>query len=692
MTASNSDDNALQSLRIRLSRIAQDKANLQGEYNLLSMILDTIDVLAVMLDNQGRIVRFNQTFEQYFRSPGEKLVQKYMWELPLYTPNGKLLSDRVKNIQDYLAAERRETFILAADGSPRVMIWSNKTFGGGEEQLEYVVSTGSDITERKGLEKLLEREQILLHSLIDSIPDAVFYKDTQGYFLGCNLAFETLSGHRAPEIVARRADQEFYPPDVAATFLESDQRVLTSQQTICYENRISKPGQPDTIIETRKSLYHGPDGEILGIIGISRDITQQKLAAEALRKANGEIEHLLASLPSILIVLSPDTRVIRWNPSAQTTFGIASHKAIGQPLGQLPISWKWEVIEAGLASCCSDNRPVFLQPIPFRRLDGREGLFGLGISPMREDNQALNGIILLGTDITERKALESQLAQAQKLESIGQLAAGIAHEINTPIQYVGDNTRFLQNNFERLLDLLEKYEQIASTACEGKLPPEMAALLEASRQRCDLEYLRHEIPSAIQESLEGIQRVAEIVRAMKEFSHPGVTQKTALDINKAIENTITVARNEWKYVADVEMHLSPQLPTVICQPGEINQALLNIIVNAAQAIQEMVQAKKYVKGKITIQTLWEQDGVEIRIHDTGPGIPDAVGQRIFDPFFTTKEVGKGTGQGLAIAYNVIVVKHGGILTYETGREHGTTFIIRLPLQPADKPLPGGSHA
>jgi signal transduction histidine kinase len=289
----------------------------------------------------------------------------------------------------------------------------------------------------------------------------------------------------------------------------------------------------------------------------------------------------------------------------------------------------------------------------------------------------------MGTDITARKLLESQLMQAQKLESIGQLAAGIAHEINTPTQYVGDNTRFLQDAFGDLTTLLEQYAALFQASKAGLVPPALIREVEATAATVDVAYLTEEIPKAIQQSLEGIERIATIVRAMKEFSYPGHEDKTVIDLNKAIESTITVARNEWKYVAEMATDFDSALPLVPCLPGELNQVVLNLIVNAAHTIADVVGHGGQEKGTITIRTRQESDWVEVHIADTGMGIPTAIRDKVFDPFFTTKEVGKGTGQGLAIAHDVVVRKHGGTITFDTAEGQGTTFRIRLPLGISD---------
>jgi two-component system, NtrC family, sensor kinase len=286
--------------------------------------------------------------------------------------------------------------------------------------------------------------------------------------------------------------------------------------------------------------------------------------------------------------------------------------------------------------------------------------------------------------ISDLKKTRSQLLISEKLASIGQLAAGIAHEINTPIQYLGDNTRFVQDAYNNIFSLFNKYESL-SRALKGGLPiDKYMEDLKKANEECDITYLMTEIPVAIEQSLEGVERVSVIVRSMKEFSHPGVKEKTAVDINHSIESTVTVAKNEWKYVAGMEMDLDTSLPPILCLPGELNQVLLNIVINGAQAISQVVGDGSSAKGTIRISTHKDGDYVEIRIRDTGPGIPKEIQSSIFDPFFTTKEVGKGTGQGLAIAHSVIVEKHGGDITFETIAGKGTTFIIRLPIQQEER--------
>ena len=309
------------------------------------------------------------------------------------------------------------------------------------------------------------------------------------------------------------------------------------------------------------------------------------------------------------------------------------------------------------------------------RNDGTTFEMELFASRVQLDNRLLFTWLL--HDVTKKRELERQLAFAQKMESVGQLAAGIAHEINTPMQYVGDNLTFLGKAFDKLATLLELYDDLHARSAAGEDVQVVVQRIEERKKDIKLPFLRAEIPAAIEQAAVGTSRVADIVAAMKVFSHPGTQEKTYVDLNKAIESTITISKHEWKYVADVKTELDPSLPQLPCFPGDLNRALLNLIVNAAHAIGE--RATEPSRGKIMIKTLCDGDEVVVRISDTGTGIPHAVREKVFEPFFTTKPVGKGTGQGLSIVYSVVVDKHGGTINLESELGKGTTFILRLPL-------------
>jgi len=317
-----------------------------------------------------------------------------------------------------------------------------------------------------------------------------------------------------------------------------------------------------------------------------------------------------------------------------------------------------------------------------RRTDGTTFPMEFGLTCMELEGKRQS--VWIFRDISKRKieeakriALERELSQAQKMEALGTLASGVAHEINTPIQYISDNLRFLKDTVADLTDLIRLFldEDADDALCSEESGALMAAV-RAKAEAIDLEFLCEEAPLSITQSLEGIKQVATIVNAIKEFSHPGEDEKTLFDLNQLIETTLTVTRNQWKYVADVETRLMADLPPVEGLSGDISQVVLNLIVNAADAIESAHHASK---GRITIATTCRDDQVMLTVEDNGCGIPEDVMKRIFDPFFTTKAVGKGSGQGLAIAYTIIKQKHSGNLECESTPGVGTTFTITLPL-------------
>jgi len=287
-------------------------------------------------------------------------------------------------------------------------------------------------------------------------------------------------------------------------------------------------------------------------------------------------------------------------------------------------------------------------------------------------------------DVTERHALAERLLQSEKLGAIGHLAAGVAHEINTPLQYIGDNLHFAKSAVGDLLAHGARVRDLVGGAVTPERRSELLRSLAESEREGDIEYVTGALPQAIERSLEGIGRVTTIVRALKTFAHPNSHEIVPVDVAGIIESTVAVATNEWKFVAELVISIDPLLPHVRCAGGEIGQVLLNLIVNAAHAIGDRVGASGE-KGRIFVEARRVGDACELRVRDTGTGIPEHARSKVFDPFFTTKEVGKGTGQGLALAHATIVNHHGGTIRFETEVGVGTTFIVTIPLDGAPVP-------
>ena len=323
---------------------------------------------------------------------------------------------------------------------------------------------------------------------------------------------------------------------------------------------------------------------------------------------------------------------------------------------------------------CDSGQFEFVAPLS-QRNGTRSEVRWTGTCQNTAGAKIVRGLML---DITELRRLGRELAAAQKLESVGRLAAGVAHEINTPVQFILDSVDFVRTSLPRLAAVIDAYRNLQRMVQSAGDVAAAASLAAESERAADLDYVMENAPNAIESSIEGLGRIATIVRSLKEFAHPDQAEKTPADLNQAIRNTLVLAYNEYKHAAEIDAQFG-DLPLVSCYLGEINQVVLSLLVNAAHAIADVVKDTGCL-GRIAVRTRLDGDVVEISIADTGSGIPEVAQTKIFDPFFTTKEVGRGTGQGLAVARSVIVNKHGGTLRFETGCGQGTTFFIRLPIE------------
>jgi PAS domain S-box-containing protein len=526
---------------------------------------------------------------------------------------------------------------------------------------------------------VLENERKMLRALIDNMPDFMYVKDVQGRFVIANPYLAQKVGAKKPQDLLGKTDLDFFPPEVARGSYEDEQQMMRSGEALFNreETFCDWHGQLTPILTTKVPL-RGSRGEIIGIAGVGRDISERKRNEEAVRLAEKKYREMFDGALVGIFRVSADGKLLSVNPAMARFLGYGSPadmlSRLTEPLWSLAVSAdRHREFEELIAKCGQ----VTSFELEVSKLDGSRIWISSSVRATFDDGK-VTGFEGMLEDITERQLLRDQLLQAQKLEAVGQLAAGIAHEINTPIQYIGDNVRFLQDTFKDLTSLLQAYTDLVNEVPADVLPIGSIERVNEASGRADLGYLLEEIPNAIEQTLDGISRVSTLVSAMKEFSHPGTKEKTPLDLNHAIESTITVSRNEWKYVADLETRFDATLPSISCYPGEFNQVILNLIVNAAHAIADLPEVQGGQKGKILVETRDCPDGVEIRIGDSGCGIPPHARPRIFDPFFTTKEIGRGTGQGLAIAHSVIVGKHQGTIKFETEEGQGTTFIIRLP--------------
>ena len=458
----------------------------------------------------------------------------------------------------------------------------------------------------------------------------------------------------------------------AMHYVAMDASVFYIDKTNIYS--MNPPG-PHTIISwnmiTELALFLG--ASLVGVLLGTRLDNERRKSATVVQRENA----VISSLADALLVLDQEGKVDTYNVSAQRLFG-AEHSPLETKniidlipeLGSFSALEDWEhsALERGSSgltlqfSTFNDSGTRYYEAV-FSRLVFDESLHYAAMI----------------RDITARTVMEQQLRQAQKLESIGQLAAGIAHEINTPIQYVSDNISFMKKASGHVLQANEMYRQIVSSCCDEN-SKEQVEELEKMLKKAKFSFITEEIPKSIDQSLEGLGRVSKIVHAMKSFSHASEGHFSAANVKEALESTTTICRNEWKYVAKLNLDIAPDLPPVQLILDEFNQVILNLVVNAAHGIEE--HSKKHSGaefGLIDVSAKLEDGFLRIDVRDNGCGIPKEVQERVFEPFFTTKAVGKGTGQGLNIAYSVIVEKHKGRLELESREGEGACFTVFVPV-------------
>ena len=627
-------------------------------------------VLRTSLD--GRILGCNQAMAKIvgFDSPQEALAHRVL-DFYYSAEDRAFFLARLK-AEGYLT--NFEMRLRRNDGSPVWLIANIGLSSPSAGSSQVIEGTLVDITERKHAEQLAH----LLTTALESAANGIMIANRDGRIIWVNPAFTRLSGYSAAEVVGQTPriwksgaqDKAFYQ-QLWKTVLAGE---VWQGEIVNRRKDGTEITEGMTITPVRDAL-----GTISHFIAIKEDITGRKRAEEEVRASEACYRELFENASDIVYTTDLEMRMTSLNRVGQKTLGYSEEEATQLSLTHLIAPKYWETVNRGhgrllagetdltaeIEVSAKDGRPVMLEVKP--------RLIYKGGKPV--------GVQGTARDITGRDVAEMELRHAQKLESVGRLASGIAHEINTPIQFVGDNTRFLQESFESLQSLLGKYQELRSALASGAASPEFLAEVQRLEEASDCAFLMEEVPLAITQTLEGVDRVATIVRAMKEFAHPEGKEMAAADLNKALLSTLTVARNELKYVADVETEFG-ELPMVVCNIGDLNQVFLNLLVNAAHAIGDVVKGT-FAKGKIHVRTQGDGSTVLLSISDTGCGIAEANRSKVFDPFFTTKEVGRGTGQGLAIARTVVVERHKGALTFESEVGKGTTFYIRLPIDPGE---------
>lgn len=541
----------------------------------------------------------------------------------------------------------------------------------------HYIGLEEDITEQKRVEE----ERSRFTSVIDEAPESIAILHADGSIMYVNHAFEKISG-----VASGRAIGHYYEALARKLYANRDYHIPwdlvqageSRTETIAYHGDDGGLRLMDQSISSIRSQ----SGEIINYVVFNRDVTEER---ELEIRARWSDERLRLSIDGMVDGLTlwdasvaPDGSVVQdfvcseANPAALRMLGRERQTVLGRSVQELAAGQTDYDLHDVFRQVHDKGQPAIIEHAHFLR-DESKVVLTISVWAIG------TGVACHMHDVTQRLDLETQLRQAQKLEAVGSLAAGIAHEINTPIQFVGDNIRFLADSFSGLMNVLDHRRE-----CREKMVPllgeheELQQLRDLDKQ-VDIDYLKTEIPLAVEQSLEGVSRVSTIVRAMKDFSHPDEREMVLADVNQMLDTTLTVARNEIKYVADVTKDFAPDLPAVECFRNDLNQVFLNLLVNAAHAIGDFSGAEEQGRGTITVATRRDGDEVVVSITDTGGGIPEGIRDRIFDHFFTTKAVGKGTGQGLSIARSIVVEKHKGAITFDSEIGKGTTFHIHLPI-------------
>ena len=526
-------------------------------------------------------------------------------------------------------------------------------------------------------EKSAKSRGYLAQELLNAIPLPVFYLDRQGDYQGCNQAFEKFAGFRNQELRGKSGADFPVAGDLRVVH-EDDQQLFLKGGMRTREVELESKNGIQSFLELKISVYRERDRRPAGLIGVINDLTCHKHMARRMAQLSAVIEQAAESV----VVTDPDGIIQYVNPAFEKVTGYMMSEAIGGKPSVLKSGRQDESFYKDLWETLAKGR-TWRGTFVNKRKDGTLFDEDAVIFPIRSDGGEIISLAAVKRDVSQEKAMQVQLRTSQRLEAVGQLAAGIAHELNTPIGFVSSNFESITNYIKNFVKLLELYRKTVAELA-GQLPEKgPAALARTAELEEDLqiEFILEDLDDLFSESKDGFERITSIVTKLREFSRiDQMDERESFNFNRAIETTIVVARNEYKYSAEIELELDPELPDVMASGGEINQVILNLIINAAQAIKEQ---ERQELGRITINTEYDEEWVRCKIADDGSGIKAENLERIFDPFFTTKPVGKGTGLGLNISYDIVTKKHQGNLTVESVIGEGTTFIIALPRSTAN---------
>jgi two-component system, NtrC family, sensor kinase len=687
-------------------RYAVERKKQQEAMHLTQFSVDTASEAMFWVCENGSISYVNAAACRLLGYPREELLTKSVWDLnPAHAPS--TWPDHWDDIR-----RRRsvvfEALLLTRDGrrTPVEISANYVEFGGHAYNCAFV----RDITERRRTEERLLASEEKHRVLFENSRDALMILAVPSCrFASANQASLEMFGVPAEQEFLSLSPWDLSPerqPDGRPSPEKAKEMIETAMRTGSHyfewtHKRLSGQDFPCTVLLTRMET-----GEETFVQSTVRDITEQKRAQEALQEGERRLTAILDSTYAAVVITDPETgMIVDFNPTAEMMLGISKDEVLGhafqefichdpgnlhtrpeRPQKVLRAEWV-------LKDAYGKRVQVLMNVVPIT-LQGNEFQIHsfLDITERKEAEEAIRQAYeKLDKANRELKEMQTQIVQSEKMASIGQLAAGIAHEMNTPVGFVACNFETLQKYMDKFLRLFRVYEQLGAAVAEGPKDHRMAMVEEIRRMREDLKiaFVLNDIKDLFEDSKEGLSRVTTIIQNLRDFSRiDQASDAGCYDINEGVRATLVVVQNEIKHEADIRLELG-RIPAIPCRAGEINQVFLNILVNAAQAIRSQERSGR---GAITIRTAVEGDYVVCHIADDGPGIAPENLRKIFDPFFTTKPAGKGTGLGLSISHDIIVNKHKGQLLVESELGHGAAFTIRLPINPAPAPQPEAAGA
>jgi hypothetical protein len=520
----------------------------------------------------------------------------------------------------------------------------------------------------------IEQQRRILDTVLQRIPAAVFWRDNDGNFMGCNEMFSEFFGLKSPEdIIGKRMNDIIPPNDQTTNRLSSfcDSPDENVELVNIEETLHDFAGDCRTVLTGATSL-HDHEGNCFGTLGSFLDITTLK-NAESRAKS---LANLIQESPNELYIFDAETyHLVEANTGFVESLGLDPDNLSNvSPQDFIQDSSNQDLRQRISVAMSSPRGRCAFDTVHVRK-DGTT--FPVHVDIHRSTFETRPVFVVFCTDLSDSQAMERQLAQAQKLESMGQLAAGIAHEINTPMQCVSGNVEYLTMSYERIFQFTDGlFELVNSPSFSAETA---RSELDALANKHKYNVLREQTPGAVEEASQAVMRVIEIVRAMKAMSHPGRQEMNDTDLNMLIHQASIISRNRYKYVSELELDLSPDLPQIPAYGAELSQVFINLIVNAADAIAERKENEPELEGKITISTIQNGENIEIRVKDNGTGMTEDVRSKVFNQFFTTKDVGKGTGMGLSLTYNIVSSKHNGTVRVESEPNVGSSFVVILPM-------------